>query len=78
MPTETPVSLVDIVVDAARLTAEIYRHNAIKIGKGDHAPHISMSEMRRAALMDELAKDDNLCEMLAGRIHQILHGVPRK
>ncbi len=62
----------DLVVDAARITREVYRRNAVKLANADH-PETSMAEMNRAAIMDALASDDNLCEMLAGRIHQLGH-----
>lgn len=63
----------DLVVDAARATREVYRSNAARLGQ--RHPKLGLVEMRRAALMDALCNDDNLCEMLAGRIHQLGHGV---
>lgn len=68
----------DVVVDAARATREVYKHLATKLG-ARHPDSISLvNEMKRAATMDALCNDDNLCEMLAGRIHQISHGEPRR
>lgn len=64
----------DVVIGAAGITREIYKGNAVKLAARNH-PDTALAEMRRAVLMDELAKDENLCEMLAGRIHQLGHGV---
>lgn len=66
----------DVVVDAARATREVYKNLATKLG-ARHPDSVSLvNEMKRAATMDALCNDDNLCEMLAGRIHQISHGEP--
>lgn len=68
----------DMVVDAARITREVYIGNVIKLGK-HHARSIGIAnEMKRAAIMDALCHDDNLCEMFAGRLDQVSHGVQRK
>lgn len=64
----------DLVVDAARITSLVYKDNARKHFERDPDRACIMDEMRRAALMDALANDDNLCEMLAGRINQLGHG----
>jgi len=64
-----------LIVDAARATRDIYKSNAIKLAK-HHPDSIGIfNEIRRTALMDALCHDENLCEMFAGRIHQLSHGV---
>lgn len=63
----------DLIVDAARVTQAVYEGNAMKLAaRGRKA---CLTEAKRAAIMEALANDDNLCEMLAGRIHQLGHGV---
>ena len=69
----TNASLFDIVVDAANATKAVYERNGIRLAARGHFD-TCIAEFKRAQLMDELAKDENLCEMLAGRIHQIGHG----
>lgn len=71
----TTASLVDVVVDAANATKAVYERNGIRLASRGHFD-TCIVEFKRAQLMDELAKDENLCEMLAGRISQIAHGVP--
>lgn len=65
-------SLVDIVVEAARTTGNVYASNTRRLSRAGSSCSDSTLrvEMRRAVLMDELAKDENLCEMLAGRLRQ--------
>jgi hypothetical protein len=63
----------DLIVDAARVTRDVYVSNARKL-IGNHS-ETALAELKRAAIMDALMHDDNLCEMLAGRIHQLGHGV---
>jgi len=48
--------------------------NAAKLFCNNH-PDTALVETTRATLMSMLAADENLCEMLAGRIHQLGHGV---
>ena len=62
----------DLIVDAARVTRDVYMRNANKLGPD--RPRPQLVEMRRVAIMDALASDEPLCEMLAGRIHQLGHG----
>lgn len=66
----------DLVVDAARMTCAVYTSNVRRLAKlGGSASDITLrTEMRRAVLMEELAADDNLCEMFAGRLYQLGHG----
>lgn len=64
----------DLIVDAARATRDVYVSNATKLLNGQRVD-TAITEIKRATLMDELCNDDNLCEMLAGRIHQLGHGV---
>lgn len=71
----TQGSLVDVIVDAAKATQAIYERNGISLAARNHM-ETCVTEFKRAALMEALANDDNLCEMLAGRISQISHGVP--
>lgn len=71
----TTASLVDVIVDAATATRRVYENNGIKLASRGHF-ETCITEFKRAALMEALAADENLCEMLAGRIHQISHGVP--
>lgn len=66
----------EVVNDAARVTRDIYMRNAYKLNGQDG--RAAITEMQRAVLMDALANDDNLCEMLAGRIFQISHGTSIK
>lgn len=61
---------VDLVVDAAKITRAVYERNAIKLASRGHFNEC-LAEAKRAALMEALAADDNLCEMLAGRLHQL-------
>lgn len=63
----------DLVVDAARITQKIYEANAIKLASHNHMDS-ALVEIKRAVVMMSLANDDDLCEMLAGRIHQLGHG----
>lgn len=63
----------DLIVDAARITQSVYESNAVRLASRGH-PNTALDEMRRAVLMKALAEDDNLCEMLAGRISQLGHG----
>lgn len=70
------ISMVDVIVDAARATRAVYERNAIRLASRGHFDSC-LAEAKRAALMEALAADDNLCEMLAGRIHQISAGVPK-
>lgn len=65
----------DLIIAAARVTRAVYYENAHKLV---NHPASSIDEMRRMAIMDALANDDNLCEMLAGRIHQLGQGTPAK
>ena len=59
-----------------RATRDVYVHNSKKLAE---IGSLSISnEMRRATLMDLVLGDEPLCEMLAGRIHQISHGTQRK
>lgn len=60
----------DLIVSAAQITQKVYEGTAVKLASRGHCD-TALAEMRRAALMKELAADDNLCEMLAGRIHQL-------
>lgn len=61
------------MVEAALATRSVYQRNAFKlVGRGHF--ETSAAEMRRAILMDELAKDENLCEMLSGRLNQVSAG----
>jgi len=69
----TNISLVDLVVDAAKLTRSIYERNGLRLAARDHTTS-AVSEFKRAALMEALAADEHLCEMLAGRLHQLGHG----
>lgn len=65
----------DLIVAAARVTRDVYVRNARKlIGKQEYSES-ALAELKRATYMDALMHDDNLCEMLAGRIHQLGHGV---
>lgn len=69
----TSTSLVDIVVSAARITGEVYKGNMTKLASRGHGD-TALVEAKRAALMQALAEDDNLCEMFAGRLHQFMSG----
>jgi len=64
----------DLIVDAARATKAVYVANAAKLFCNNH-PDTALVETTRATLMSMLAADENLCEMLDGRIHQLGHGV---
>lgn len=66
----------DVVVDAARATCAVYERSVVRLTTYDgYSVGKDVAEMQRAVIMDMLSKDDNLCEMLAGRICQIAHGV---
>lgn len=72
--TAPKISLTDVVVDAARATSSIYSgFTAQHAAKGRVG--LMLSEAKRAALMEALAADENLCEMLSGRISQISMGL---
>lgn len=68
----TNISLVDLVVDAAKVTQAIYERNGVRLAF-DHTKS-AVAEFKRAALMEALAADETLCEMFAGRLHQLGHG----
>lgn len=67
----------DHIKDAVTATRAVCQRNVAKLLIG-HYDTSALAEMKRAALMDALLADDNLCEMLAGRINQISHGVSRE
>lgn len=64
----------DLIVSAARITQHVYEGNAGKLI--DKHVDLAIREIKRAQIMDALAEDEQLCEMLAGRIHQLGSGVP--
>jgi hypothetical protein len=63
-------SLTDDIVAAAKATAEVYTRTAALHGAKGRTDYM-MVEAKRAALMEALAADDNLCEMFAGRLHKL-------
>ena len=61
--------------EAVSLTQMIYAGNISKLaGRGTTTPDLIMKEAERAALLGRLLADDNLCEMLAGRVALLQHG----
>jgi hypothetical protein len=68
--------LTDVIVDAARMTSAILKRDMGKLATRGHLQS-AVDEAKRAMVMDMLADDIHLCEMLAGRIHQISAGVKR-
>lgn len=71
-----PPFLTDVLVDAARATSAIYKRDMGKLATRGHLQSAA-DEAKRAMIMDMLADDIHLCEMLAGRIHQVAAGVKR-
>lgn len=67
----------DLIIEAARMTRDIYKRNAVSLARDHYESPLVMEEMVRAATADLLLGDDDLCEMLAGRINQLLSGTPK-
>lgn len=68
----------DLVIDAIRVTRDVYLSNASRLASGGNdRMKVIMAELKRVSIMEQLLADENLCEMLAGRLHQLSHGVPK-
>jgi hypothetical protein len=63
--------------NAVQITREVYRGQMARLIRGGHLREVG-EVANRFSLMDALLKDDDACEMLAGRVAQLQHGVRKE